>query len=211
MFQHSSRFTLVELLLVIMIVTLLAGLMLPVLRKSQAFANRASCMNNQRQLHLTTMLYADDFRGYMPEHPFISNLILAMGEGQVPYRCPSDPATSGSIWYQLSYGVNYAFVAPKTIPNYPHELPRKHEWTRHPSKCPLFAETKPWSTSGWTDPDGTASGTRNMVFGNPTNNYHCSSRHEGGSNYIAVAGNGGWLLQTRLNVVRGALLWIYSE
>ena len=53
-------FTLIELLVVIAILGILAALLLPALAASKAKALAATCANNQKQLHLAWILYADD-------------------------------------------------------------------------------------------------------------------------------------------------------
>ena len=59
-------FTLTELLVVIAIIAVLAALLLPVLSKSKDEAQRARCLNNQKQLNLAWQMYADDHNGNLP-------------------------------------------------------------------------------------------------------------------------------------------------
>ena len=61
-----AGFTLVELLVVIGIIAVLIALLLPVLNVARESARSASCSSNLRQLHLASLLYAGDNRGYLP-------------------------------------------------------------------------------------------------------------------------------------------------
>jgi prepilin-type N-terminal cleavage/methylation domain-containing protein/prepilin-type processing-associated H-X9-DG protein len=64
--SNRAGFTLVELLIVIGIIALLAGLLLPALGKAKSKAQRIRCESNLRQINLGVALYADDHAGRMP-------------------------------------------------------------------------------------------------------------------------------------------------
>ena len=68
MFEESWRsdarkgFSLIELLVVVAVMAILAGLLLPALAQTRHQARRSQCINNQRQLLLAWQLYNGDNR-----------------------------------------------------------------------------------------------------------------------------------------------------
>lgn len=83
-FFHRPRasrrgFTLLELLVVIGIIAVLAGLLLPALLSARESGRRARCVSNLRQLSLAMVVYTDDSNGKLP--PFFGGTIVTNGGG----------------------------------------------------------------------------------------------------------------------------------
>jgi prepilin-type N-terminal cleavage/methylation domain-containing protein len=58
--RRSGGFTLLELLVVMGIITILAGILLPVLIKAKEVARKTSCLNNLRQIGMSLDMFRQD-------------------------------------------------------------------------------------------------------------------------------------------------------
>jgi prepilin-type N-terminal cleavage/methylation domain-containing protein len=84
-----NGFTLIELLVVIAIIAILAALLLPALSKAKVRAQATYCMNNERQMTLAWMMYADDNN---------QRLVPNVGDGQAAqYYGPSTTWCYGDV------------------------------------------------------------------------------------------------------------------
>ena len=67
--MRKKNFSLIELLLVISIIAILAGLLLPVLNKAKDSAKSIACMNNVSSIAKAIIIYSGDARSFYPSWP----------------------------------------------------------------------------------------------------------------------------------------------
>ena len=161
--SRDGAFTLVELLTVIVIVGVLAGLLIPVVQAARSRARAAECAGRLRTLAQAVLLTAEERRGALPRsfhsaaaHREAGWAAEIAGALQVPaadsegwpaafnrhYRCPSDAATDPSVY---SYGLNVHFELDPDGDDYAGSPAtwRRLERIPTPSRTILLAETRP--------------------------------------------------------------------
>ncbi len=137
-------FTLVELLVVLAVIGVLAGLLLPTLGRSLESGRATACLSNLRQIGIALQLYVQDANNRMPimrDRPADTNavptntlpspdVLLAPQLGSTNVlRCPSDrprlfeQTGSSYSWNSLLNGQDAEHLSVMTIPFDPHQIP----------------------------------------------------------------------------------------
>jgi prepilin-type N-terminal cleavage/methylation domain-containing protein len=118
--QLRQGFTLIELLVVIAIIAILAAMLLPALARAKGVAMRTQCLNNLKQMQLSTRLYEDENSNVFPP---CEDTGPKWPASLVPYykttnmlACPTD-LKLGKIYDNDPGGVN-----PPTYTQYQHDV-----------------------------------------------------------------------------------------
>jgi prepilin-type N-terminal cleavage/methylation domain-containing protein/prepilin-type processing-associated H-X9-DG protein len=110
--QKSSGFTLIELLVVIAIIAILAAMLLPALAAAKRKANTTTCINNQKQMGLAWIMYADDSQDKMPLNYWASvgGVASSLSGSWVMGNADQPTAPNNSLTNDITLGTLYPYV-----------------------------------------------------------------------------------------------------
>ncbi len=102
--HKNTLFTLVELLVVITIISILAGLLLPALSRAVGQARAVKCASQMKQYGLIFLQYLDDSNNWYPNRQWGTQTLAYIGDRGIG-RCPEAPRTNlNDLAIHLSYG-----------------------------------------------------------------------------------------------------------
>ncbi len=151
--RQRNGFTLIELLVVIAIIAVLASLLLPVLAKAKRQATLTQCINNQKQLVYSFLMYAEDNNGVIVgyNNMFIPSLNTSMkldGGGFWPYSGSPVVGADATTQIQNKIKLSPLFPYAKSIDVYHDPDDRRSKLT------PAVLGTGPWAWDSYSKADG---------------------------------------------------------
>ena len=93
MMRRQRAFTLVELMIVLMIISILAAMLFPVFARARESARKTNCLSSIAQLSVALQMYAVDWQGNFPPKDNDWTPVYPYTKSAEVFRCPSDART----------------------------------------------------------------------------------------------------------------------
>ena len=107
--------TLIELLVVVTVITALAAILMPALHSARHTARTIACTNNQRQVGLSFLMYADSHNDRFPHaHGWPATLAPFLDDIYATYICPHDKYRSIRLTFGTTTYVVNQYVSKPT-------------------------------------------------------------------------------------------------
>lgn len=230
---RNRRFTLIELLIVIAIISILTSLLLPALSSVRESVSRTSCRNNLRQCSLGALGYASDYNGLFPDGirqrtptlidawsqcmdpNVLSALLASLGSSKVLF-CPSEakepfnrqepwPEGKGTAYYNLGYLYLGGHTPPDQTPLW--TSPRKDS----DPVGPLWTDFTVSVPNNTTWVMHSKAGLRNVNGGPDPKSIGCQGCNvalsDGSVNWQMIGNMKKYRMYYNVNVVSGAITW----
>jgi prepilin-type N-terminal cleavage/methylation domain-containing protein/prepilin-type processing-associated H-X9-DG protein len=212
--KTNRAFTLVEMLVVIGIIGLLAGMLMPALAQAKRKANSVKCLNHLRQIGLSATMYAADFNEELPRRQRLTNCWMVTLQ---PYykdpkllKCPSDGFLEKRSYLMNGFNDYWQFALSKSdyqrVMNWTYAHGMKQSAVPLPSDTVLFGEKRIGSGHVHMDFGQRRGDDREQVAHNM---HRATGNTSGGSNFAFVDGSA--RLLPYMGSIKPINLWAVTE
>ncbi len=119
---HGDAFTMIELLVVVAIIAILAGMLLPAMARSRESGRSTVCRNNMRQITVGLLMYSEDNNDY---YPWAGGVDRNLPPDWVFGGQPPGDTANPAAWNLASYGhhaesgsiFNYVMNQQRVVPH----------------------------------------------------------------------------------------------
>ena len=214
-------FTLIELLIVIAIIAILAGMLLPALNKARLKARTISCASNIKEIGLAVNLYQGDHNEYIPPWAaanetgsgkfWMYKLSNYNNRNAAAWICPGSPDSAGYSYvksapdYSTLIGrlINYQTIGINAITSNVngdrgfYDKYIKGTVIKKPSLL-IYAGDSTGKDAGYYNPKNGNDGGYMSVFVYPDNGSSYNARHSSGINLLFADGHVNWTSRVQM-------------